>query len=247
MDQKLPGRNNCPALDRLKILCRGFDQRQKEDFERKLVIKYGDIRNTVRACRRDEVISKQVKKLWWNVRERGNFGYHRLDMSRRVVRRQQVNELELPPLGFINRTLLSLEDRPLELNFGESESQPHNPKGPEPMHQLREFENLNVLNGGQSQMLLQSDQQPQAWSNIPDIPPAMMHNSIGYQNPNRAFPNFSQQENHIGLQNSHGISMMSQPPQSGGHSRGHLSSNVRRGRGRRTKSYEKAGGRKNPY
>jgi len=213
-----------------------------------------------------------------------------------------------------NSGLIGLQNQ----NFRERESlsRLHNINPPGPMHQRlqpRVFENLNVLNGGQSQML-QSDQQPQAWcpeevtnrlgpnnstflnpvsgtqsefepandpnnqlwetknyqnntntfnSNILDIPPAMMHNnSIGYQNPNRAFPNFSQVENHIGLQNSLGISMMSQ---SGGHSRGHLSNNQdsrgrrghgrsplsnnqnRRGRSRRTKSYKKAGGRKNPY
>jgi len=402
MNQNLPGRINSPALDRLKI-----DQRQRENFERNLVKKNGDIRDTMRFCRRDKVISvsEQVKKLWWNIRERAkaNFGDHCLRMSCRVALRQQVNKLELPPLGFINRTLprhgdrplernfgesesLSrphfsnpgpmnqprLEDRPLERNFGESESlsQPYYPN-PGPMNEPRVFENLNVFNGNQSQMLhsdqqpqgwtheefrldrpsklnfrereslsrpnninppgpmhqqlqprvfenlnvfnrgqsqiMQSDQQPQVWcpeevtnrlgpnnstflnpgfesndphnqiwsteenyqnntntfnSNIPDRPPAMMHNSIGYQNPNRAFPNFSQQENHIGLQNSLGISMMSQ---SGGHGRGYLSNNQdrrgrrghgmgplsnnqnRRGRSRRAKSYEKAGGRKNPY
>ena len=64
MDKKLPGRINSPALDRLKILSKGLDQRQKEDFERKLVIRNGDLSDTVRACRRDKVISKQVKKLW---------------------------------------------------------------------------------------------------------------------------------------------------------------------------------------
>ena len=153
-DQNLPGRNNSPTLERLKILCKGFDQRHKEEFERKLVMKHGDI-VTWRAWKQDVTVCKQVTKKWWDVRGRGNFGFHLTSMSHLVVPRQRLQKLELPPLEFIARTLPDHKrderQRLSDLNFGQSHSQfiPQNLNPLHPMHQP--VENFDESNRHQSQ------------------------------------------------------------------------------------------------
>ena len=138
--QDLPGRNNSPALERLKILSRGLDQRHTEEFNRKLAIRNGDdlrVKNVSRNF--EDHCKKRVNKLWWSVRERGNFGFHRKCMKRRVVKRQRMKKLELPPLEFIARTLTSPgeDERASEPNFGLSQSQfrPNSQSQSHPMHQ----------------------------------------------------------------------------------------------------------------
>ena len=86
--QDLPGRINSPALERLKMLSRGLDQKHTEEFERKVVMKHGDLRAQSVSRNFEEDCRMRVNKLWWDVRVRGNFGFHRTDMSRRVVPRQ---------------------------------------------------------------------------------------------------------------------------------------------------------------
>ncbi len=169
-NQDLPGRNNSPALERLKILSRGLDQRHTEEFERKLVMKHGDLRVKSVSRNFEEDCRKRVKKLWWNVRERGNFGFHLKDMSRRVFPRQQWNELELPPLEFITRTLPSPgeDERASEPNFGLSQTQlsPNSQSQSHPMHQP--VENFYESNRYQSQIgQTMPQEQPQAWQNFP--------------------------------------------------------------------------------
>ena len=170
-DQNLPGRNNSPALERLKILSRGFDQTHKEEFERKLVMKHGDMARE-RAWKQDVTVCKQVTKRWWDVRGRGKFRFHLEDMSRRVVLRQGLQKLELPPLEFIARTLSESEhgeyERLSNLNFGQSQPQfrPHNLNPLHPVHQPQPVKNFNEFNRYQSQTV-QSFQQSQVWPKFP--------------------------------------------------------------------------------
>ena len=247
--QDLPGRINSPALERLKMLSRGLDQKHTEEFERKVVMKHGDLRAQSGSRNFEEDCRMRVNKLWWDVRVRGNFGFHRTDMSRRVVPRQGLNELELPPLEFITRTLHE-DERPSEPNFGQSQSQfLQHSQIEQAMQQpqvwqrypLQEVQNNCEFGHPNSQMWgsktnIQNPPSGSVFNGIPEIlNPAMvwaMKHNVRHQN--HAFHDFSKE--------NIGFPMMTPGPFWGGHRRG---PNGRRGNSLRSWSYE--GGRKNPY
>jgi len=270
-NQNLPGRNNSPALERLKILSRGLDQRHTEEFERKLVTKHGDLRVKIKSVSRnfEEDCRKRVKKLWWNVRERGNFGFHLKDMSRRVVPRQGLKELELPPLEFIARTLPSPgeDERASEPNFGLSQTQlrPNSQSQSHPMHQPVEY--FYESNRCQSQIgQTMPQEQPQVGQNFPHQ--EGLNNSTTQQvwGSNTNLQNHTNNNSNTQILNPamvwamehnvrhpnhqfHDFSQvddngfpMAPAPMRGGHS-----NNGRRGRRGRIRSYSYEGGRHNPY
>ena len=194
-------------------------------------MKHGNLRAQNVSRNFEEDCRKRVNKLWWDVRVRGNFGFHRKDMSRRVVPRQRLNELELPPLEFITRTLLHSQ---IEKTMEQPQVWQRYPL--QEVQNSCEFGHPNSQMWGSNTNIQNNQPSGSVFNGIPEIlNPAMvwaMKHNVRHQN--HAFHDF--------FKENIGFPMMTPGPFWGGHRRG---PNGRRGNRLRSWSYE--GGRKNPY